>query len=422
MNKSAMNSREIVLAAIHHRTTERVPVDLGATPSSGISLVAHRHLIEYLGKTHLKAHMYDVIQEVVQPEMELLDHFHVDVLDIGRYFNTAPSYWHELEVIKGYPALYPKWFNIQKQTDGSCLALSPVSGEAIGMMPQGATFFDQLIFPYAEGYPDNYSNLANDMKRTVWGGFGFTPWDWAGEKDFWKMLREKTIDLKNKTDKALLLGIGCNLFEWGAFIRKLEMFLMDLLTEPGKVHAFLDALMDSHMDTLVKTCDAVGDVVDIIKFGDDLGTINGPFFSNELYREFFKPRHKMLCDYVKTHSSMHTMLHCCGGIYELIPDLIDAGFEILNPVQINALHMEPERLKREFGNDVTFWGGGCDTGRILNRATPEQVRKHVLTNLEIFSRGGGYVFNTVHNILPDVPPENIVAMFDAVNEFNGSKL
>ena len=115
---------------------------------------------------------------------------------------------------------------------------------------------------------------------------------------------------------------------------------------------------------------------------------------------------------------MHTMLHCCGGIYELMPDLIDAGFEILNPIQINATNMEPERLKREFGNDVVFWGGGCDTGRILNQATPEEVRKHVLHNLEIFSKGGGYVFNAVHNIMPDVPPENIVAMFDAVNEFN----
>ena len=414
-----MNSKALILAAINHQTPERVPVDLGATPSSGISLVAHQNLIKYLGKTHLKARMYDVIQEVVQPEMELLDHFHVDVLDIGRNFNTDPSYWYELEVIEGYPALYPQWFTIEKQSDGSNRAISPSSGQAIGIMPQGATFFDQLIFPYSDGYPDNYSTLAQDMTRAVWGGFGFTPWDWAGEKDFWKLLREKTIELKNKTDKALLLGIGCNLFEWGAFLRRLDQFLMDLYTDPLKVHALLDALLESHMNTLSKTCEAVGDVVDIIKFGDDLGMINGPFFSVEIYREYFKPRHKMLCDYVKSHSSMHTMLHCCGGIYELIPELIEAGFEILNPIQINAVNMEPERLKKEFGKDVTFWGGGCDTSRMLNRATPAEVRKHVLHNLEIFSKGGGYVFNTVHNIMPDVPPENIVAMFDAVNDFNG---
>ena len=413
-----MTSRELMLKAINHQTPERVPVDLGATPSSGISLVAYQNLIKYLGKSHLKSYVYDVIQEVVQPDMGLLDDFHVDVLDIGRYFNTAPSYWHELEAIPGHPALYPKWFNIRQQPDGSNVAISPSTGIPIGIMPRGATFFDQLIFPYEGGYPDDYSNLANDMKRTVWGGFGFTPWDWSGEKDFWKLLREKTIELKSKTDKALLLGIGCNLFEWGAFMRRLDQFLMDLFIEPSKVHAYLDAIMESHMDTLVKTCEAVGDVIDIIKFGDDLGMVHGPFFSDEVYREFFKPRHKILCEYVKSHSSMHTMLHCCGGIYELIPDLIDAGFEILNPVQINARYMEPERLKREYGQDVTFWGGGCDTSHILNRATPGEVRKHVLHNLEIFSKGGGYVFNTVHNIMPDVPPENIVAMFEAVNEFN----
>jgi uroporphyrinogen decarboxylase len=257
------------------------------------------------------------------------------------------------------------------------------------------------------------------MKRVIWGGVGFTPWDWSDEKDFWKLLREKTIDLKQKTDKALLLGIGCNLFEWGTFIRRMDNFLMDLLADPSGVHAFLDALMESHMKGLEKTIEAVGDVVDIIKFGDDLGTTNGPFMPAEMYQEFFKPRHKMLCDYVKANSKAHTMLHCCGGIYELIPDLIEAGFEILNPVQINAINMEPERLKNEFGREITFWGGGCDTKSILNSATPQKVKEHVRHNLEVFSEGGGFVFTTVHNIMPDVPPENIVAMFEAVSEFKG---
>ena len=119
----------------------------------------------------------------------------------------------------------------------------------------------------------------------------------------------------------------------------------------------------------------------------------------------------------KDSITARTMLHCCCGIYELIPELIEAGFEILNPVQINAANMEPERLKNEFGRDITFWGGGCETKSILNRATPQQVKDHVKHNLEVFTKGGGYVFNTVHNIMPDVPPENIVAMFEAINEF-----
>jgi len=413
-----MTPRERLLTTINHQEPDRIPIDLGATPSSGISVVAYQNLIKYMGKNHLKTHVYDVIQEVVQPEMELLDHFGVDILDIGRNFNTNEDYWHELEVIRGHRALYPKWFNAERFPDGSNMTYG-TTGEITGRMPEGATFFDQTVFPYADGYPDNYTNLGLDMKRTIWGGFGFTPWDWADEKDFWKLLRKKTIDLKKKTDKALLLGIGCNLFEWGAFLRRMDNFLVDLLLDPLRVHSFLDALMENHMVTLAKACEAVGDIVDIIKFGDDLGTTNGPFISNEMYQEFFKSKHRQLCDYVKDNSSMHTMLHSCGGIYDLIPDLIEAGFEILNPVQINAENMEPERLKKEFGRDVTFWGGGCDTKSILNRATPQQVKCHVKHNLEIFSDKGGYVFNTVHNIMPDVPPENIIAMFEAVHEFNG---
>ena len=415
-----MNSRNRILAAIDHRQPDRIPVDLGATPSSGISVVAYQNLIEHLGMGHLRNHVYDVIQEVTQPEMELLDHFGVDVLDIGREFNTAEDYWHSLELIPGTPALYPKWFNPVRQPDGSWLAPGK-SGEFIGKMPVGATFFDQLIFPYRDGYPSDYGDLDNQMSRSIWGGFGFTPYDHIEEPGFWQMLREKTIDLRLKTDKALLLGVGCNLFEWGTFLRRIDNFLTDLYLEPENVHKLMDALMERHMDFLGKVCDAVGDIVDILKFGDDLGTNTGPFIPNETYQEFFLPRHRQMCDFVKANSSAHTMLHCCGGIYELIPDLIGAGFEILNPVQINAINMEPGKLKREFGNDLTFWGGGINTQSVLNRATPAEVKIHVTKNLEALAHGGGYVFNTVHNILSDVKPENIVAMFEAVKEFNGNK-
>jgi uroporphyrinogen decarboxylase len=413
-----MNSRERILAAIQHKQPDRIPVDLGATPSSGISVVAYKNLINHMGMGHLKNKVYDVIQEVTQPEMELLDHFGVDVLDIGREFNTAENYWQELELIAGTPAFYPKWFNPEKQADGSWLAPGK-TGEFIGKMPQGATFFDQLIFPYKEGYPDSYEKLGDEMGRVIWGGFGFTPYDWIDEPGFWEMLRAKTLVLRQKTDKALLLGVGCNLFEWGTFLRRIDNFLMDLFLETDQVHKLMDALMVRHMEFLGKVCAAVGDIVDILKFGDDLGTNTGPFIPNETYREFFLPRHKQMCEFVKANSKAHTMLHCCGGIYELIPDLIEAGFEILNPIQINAINMEPKKLKLEFGKDLTFWGGGVNTQSVLNRATPGEVKKHVTQNLEAFYTDGGFVFNTVHNILSDVPPQNIVAMFEAVKEFRG---
>jgi uroporphyrinogen decarboxylase len=411
-----MSSRERLLAAINHKQPDRIPVDLGATPSSGISAVAYHNLIKYLG-LDLKNHVYDVIQEVTQPEMELLELFKVDVLDIGRYFNNYESYWHELELIKGVPGLYPKWFNPEKQPDGSWLAPDS-TGEFIGKMPAGATFFDQVIFPYVDGYPDNYNNISSDMSRVSWGGFGFPPYDRMNEKDFWKLLRETIIGERSKTDKALLIGVGCNLFEWGTFLRRIDNFLMDLYMDPENVNSLLDKLLEMHLAFLSKICNAVGDIVEVVKFGDDLGTNTGPFMPIEIYNEFFMPRHKVMCDYVKANTSAHTMLHCCGGIYELIPGLIEAGFEILNPVQINAFRMEPERLKREFGKEVTFWGGGVNTQSVLNRATPQQVKDHVRHNIEIFSKDGGFVFNTVHNILPDVPPENIMAMFEAVREFD----
>ena len=226
-----MNSRERILAAINHQQPDRMPIDLGATPSSGISVVAYQNLIKYLGKNHLKTHAYDVIQEVAQPEMELLDYFNVDVIDIGRHFNTGENYWKEMEIIAGHKALYPNWLKSERLPDHSNIIYGS-GGEVIGRMPVGATFFDQTIFPYLNGYPDHYNDLAKDMKRVIWGGVGFTPWDWSDEKDFYKMLREKTIDLKKNTDKALLLGIGCNLFEWGTFIRRMDNFLMDLLADP----------------------------------------------------------------------------------------------------------------------------------------------------------------------------------------------
>jgi uroporphyrinogen decarboxylase len=193
---------------------------------------------------------------------------------------------------------------------------------------------------------------------------------------------------------------------------------MDIATETREVERLLDRLMEHHMGTLQKVCAAVGDVADILRFGDDLGMMGGPFIAPEVYRRLFKGRHTQLCDYVHRNSNMHTFLHSCGSIYTLMPDLIEAGYDIINPVQTNCVDMEPERLKREFGRDIAFWGGGCDTAEVLNRSTPEEVRRHVLQRLEILAPGGGFVFNTVHNILPEVPPENIVAMYGAVEEYN----
>ena len=189
---------------------------------------------------------------------------------------------------------------------------------------------------------------------------------------------------------------------------------MDLLTEPVNVEALLNALMEIHLVTLEKVCKTVGDVVDILRFGDDLGMINGPFMSPSVYQ---KSRHTQLNEYVHKNSKMKTFLHSCGSIYALLPDLIEAGYDVINPVQTNCHDMDPIILKREFGNDITFWGGGCDTVSVLNKAAPQEVKQHVLERLDIFSPGGGFVFNTVHNIQAEVPPENIMAMWETLMEY-----
>ncbi len=416
-----MNSRERVLAAIAHKQPDQVPVDLGSTPSSGISAIAYSNLLKAIGRTDLPVQIYDVVQQLAQPDMSIIDRFGVDVLDIGRAFNTEEKDWHETILANGDKAFYPIHFNPVKQADGSYHCYDEDGKRLLALMPQGATFFDQSYFPYINGFPENYDTLDEEMGRVLWSRYVHSPWDHTQDPDFWKTLREKTLQLRASTDKALMIVCGCNLFEWGTFLRRMDNFLMDLLCEPDQVARMLDQLLERHLATLAKVCDSVGDIVDIIRFGDDLGMTSGPFMDVDTYRSLFKPRHKQLCDYVKTHSQMHTFIHSCGSISSLMPDLIEAGIEIFNPVQTNARQMEPEFLKKEFGQDCTFWGGGVETVGTLNNGTPEQVREQVLERLEIMSAGGGFVFNTVHNILPDVPPQNILAMFDTVKEFNGRK-
>lgn len=413
-----MTSRERILAAINHSEADRVPVDLGATPSSGISAIAYSNLLQHIRKDDLPVLIYDVVQQLAQPDMSILDRFGIDVLDIGRTFNDSPDDWYTITMANGAGAWYPKWYNPFKQDDGSYLTFDDDGIRILSKMPVGATFFDQTYFPYVNGYPADYSHLDAEMNRIMWARHAHSPWDHAREDNFWGMLRKKSIHLKNCTDKALMVVCGCNLFEWGTFLRRMDNFLMDLLCDQYNVEKLLDELLKRHLSTLEKVCNAVGDIVDIIRFGDDLGMTTGPFMPPEIYRKLFKQRHKVLCDFVKSHSSMHTFVHSCGSVSLLMPDMIEAGIEIFNPVQTNAFHMDPAFLKNEFGKDCTFWGGGIETAGTLNEGPIEKIREQVLERMEIFSKGGGFVFNTVHNILPDVPPKNIIAMFDAVDEFN----
>lgn len=407
-----MTSRERVLAAINHREPDRVAHDIGATPSSGISAIAYKNLTDHLALPGSKTLVYDVVQQVAQPEMAVIERFGADILDIGRAFNTCDEDWYPVRLRSGHEIYWPSWFHPRE--NGTRLEAYDRSGTMVGTMPEGATFFDQTCFPYLDDYPDDFRGLDEAMGKVIWSALAHSPWDHAGELDFYRALREKALMLRKTTDKALMIVCGCNLFEWGTFLRRIDNFLMDLLTETEKVEALLDELMIRHLDTLSKVCEAVGDVCDILRFGDDLGTNSGPFMSPALYRKLFKPRHAQLCEYVHKHSGMKTFLHSCGSIYKLMPDLIEAGYDIINPVQTVTQDMEPERLKREFGSDIVFWGGGMNTRSVLNRGTPQEVYEYARRMIDIFAPGGGFVFNTEHNVMPDVPPENLIATYKAV--------
>ena len=410
-----MTSRQRVLSAVGHKQPDALPLDLGSTPSSGISAIAYLNLKEYLGIKCGHTRVFDVVQQVAITEPEILDLFHIDTLDMGTAFNTEDADWKEVTLQTGQKVEFPAGFEYTKTPHG--WEYYDSDGDKIGRMPEGATFFDQTCFPYIDGYPDDFSGIDRAKSKVLWQAIAHSPWDHAGEKDFYKTLRQKAIKLREESDRALVFTCGCNLFEWGTFLRRIDNFLMDLYTDRKNVERLLDALMEGHMRTLENVCESIGDVADIIRFGDDLGMDSGPFMSPEIYSELFKPRHKMLNDYAKKHSSMKTFLHSCGSIYKLMPHLIEAGFEIINPVQTTCRDMEAERLKKEFGSDITFWGGGCNTREILNRATPEEVYSYSRKMIDIFFDGGGFVFNQEHNILPDVPPQNIEAMMRAVNEY-----
>jgi uroporphyrinogen decarboxylase len=405
-----MNSRERILHSINHRQPDRIPIDLGSSTVTGISATAYNNLKKHL-KIEKPTRVFDVVQQLASVDMEIIDLLGVDALDVNR-LSTEDGDWHEVKLADGSIAEYPDWFRPVKADDGSWFTTDE-EGTVLSKMPAGATFFDQMHFPYEEGYPDNFEKFRDALKKISWVTHSHSTNLNSSE------FREKLITLKESTNKALVMSGGVKLLELGFFIRRMDNFLMDLMLDEKKLSEMLDILVDMHLSGLEKKCSSVGDLVDVIRFGDDLGMTSGPFMDLGTFRKLFKPRYKILCDYVKKHSNMKIFMHSCGSIKQFIPDLIEVGFDILNPVQTNCYEMDLVTLKKEFGRDITFWGGGADTASVINRAKPEDVRRDVLNRCEILSKDGGFVFAPIHNILSEVPPQNIMAAYNAVKEFNG---
>jgi len=408
-----MTSRERVLAALNHREPDKTPVDLSGHRSSGIAAIAYPKLREYLGLEPKPVRVYDPVQQLAIVDDDVLERFRVDTIELGRGFALEDRWWTDWELPDGTPCRMPVWVQPER-LDGRWVIRSKSSGRIIAHMPDGALYFEQTYWPFAEEEPD-LGSMPGSWDDSMWAAIASPPGPEIGGEEGQKRFSEGARRLREKTDRAILGLFGGNLLEFGQFMYRNDNFFLLLAGEPKKAHRFLDRIVEIHLSNLEKFLAAVGDHIDIIIFGDDLGMQTGPQISPAMYREFFKPRHTILWNRAKELADVKVNLHSCGGIRELIPDLIEAGLDAINPVQINCRGMDLGELKRDFGSELVFWGGGCDTGRILPMGTPEEVAGHVKRQAETGNRGGGFVFQQVHNIMANVPPENIAAMFDAVN-------
>jgi len=403
-----MTSRERVLAALDHRQPDRVPIDFSGHRSSGIAAIAYPKLRKYLSLPPTPIRVYDVIQQLAIVDDDVLDRFGIDTIELGRGFTLDDKSWSPWALPDGTPCLVPSWTQLER--DNRRWVIRSKTGRVIAHMPDGALYFEQTYYPFLEG-GDEPEAIYDALEECMWTAVASPP----GPVDS-QTLKEGARQLRDKTDRAIIGLFGGNLFEIGQFLYRNDKFMMLLAAEPQRAHRFLDKLVEIHLTNLERFLRAVGEYIDIILFGDDLGMQTGPLISPQMYREFFKPRHKLLWNRAKELADVKVMLHCCGGVRELMRDLIEAGLDAINPVQISCTGMDATELKAEFGKDITFWGGGCDTRDLLPNDTPDQIVKHVKEQVKILGPGGGFVFQQVHNILANVPPENIVAMFDAVND------
>lgn len=394
-----MNSRERVLATLQHREPDKVPIDLGAMRSTGIMAIAYNQLKEHLGISGGVTRVYDVGQQLAEPEPEILKKFEVDVIDLSNTFGETSADWQNWTLPDGSQGQIHKLFYPVKK-DNAWVLMD--RDRVAARMPEGVLYFEPCN-PLME-----HASTTKDIENH--------PWYYFRDEDL-KMLETRARQLYDETDFAIMGGFGGNILENGQGLRSWSNFMMDLVINRSFAEDLMDKMVEVHLKNLEGYLQAVGKYIQVIQMGDDLGTQAAPQLAPDMYREMIKPRHKKVYQYVKQHSDLFVFLHSCGSIYDLIPDLIDAGIDALNPVQTSASKMDPATLKAEFGDKITFWGGGVDTQHVLPEGSPEEIEAQVKERLRIFAPGGGFVFATVHNIQANIPPENIIATFETVKKY-----
>lgn len=412
-----MNSRERIINAMNHNASDKIPVDFGGHRSSGISAIAYSNLKKKMGIHTGNIYVYDMVQQLAIVEPQMLDIFKIDTIEMGRGFLKNPDDWKDWVLPDGTACKVPYYINLEKRGDDFYIMTD--DGQELGVQKKGCCFFEQTYFPLYECNidEDDFSDLSDILGKTVWTG---TPHPGAHiplDNKGLSLMAKSAKTLRESTDRAIIGLFGGNMFEIPEYLFRMDKYLLDMTMSPDKIIKFSEKLCEIHLKNLEKWMSAVGEYIDIVLFGDDLGSQCAPLMSVDMYRRYYKPFHSALWKRAKQLANVKTMLHCCGSVKSLLPDLIDAGIDAINPVQISADNMDAKDLKDNFGKDIVLWGGGCDTQHVLARASVDEVKEHVRRQLDVLSPSGGFVFQQVHNILANVPPENIIAMFETVDEY-----
>jgi uroporphyrinogen decarboxylase len=383
-----MNSRERVTCALSHQEPDRVPIDLGATIVSSIVKTSYIDLKHYLGMTVEDIKMLDYVQQLPYVDEDLLKRFGVDFRLVQLPAATAPG----LNIFEegDYYAFIDRW------------------GSKLHMPEQGGLYFDWVDFPIKEPTMQALENYRFPQPDPI---------------ELNVQLAKQAKYLYEHTDYALVGSgvIGGGIFEQPARTMGMENFLMALVAEPK----FTDCLMERITDIYIESCnnylDQVGKYIQVFTYWDDVNTQDGWMISPQVFRKRIKPLERRLVDAIKKKTNAKIFFHGCGAVFDLIPDLIDVGFDIINPVQVSARGMDTKKLKQTYGKDITFWGGAVDTQRVLPFGTPQQVIDEAKRRIDDLAPGGGFVFAPIHNIQAFVPPQNIVAMFETAMQYGYSK-
>jgi uroporphyrinogen decarboxylase len=378
-----MNSRERVLQALKHEESDRVPFDLGGTGLSTIHVSAYQTLRQYLGLPDVEPRVAFVAEQLVRIDEDVAEWLQTDVRPVLP--GTASTFEYEFRDEGEYEVYTDEW------------------GIGWRKPVNGGLYYDMYHHPLAAA-----QSLAEVRAY---------PFPDPLDDGRYVPLSQQAEAAREKGKAVALAGPCAGIAEIYSWLRGYEQYYVDLALNQTMVAYVLDRMLEFKSAYWARALDELGDLVDIVVEADDLGGQHAPLMSPATYRTLIQPRHRRLFTFIKDQAAVKIFYHTCGAVRRLIPDLIDAGIDILNPVQISAADMDPAELKREFGRDLVFWGGGVDTQRVLGTGTPERVRSDVKRNIEALASGGGFVFAAVHDIQANVPPENVLAMWEAVRKY-----